>query len=99
MTNWYCDSKCKISSGGAGPWDDHELFSNIKQAHKNCPGFQKGEPKLRGKTNWGNTEIEKDATEFVNQNIDRWFHELVASLKGSEKVCLIKDKWKWVNQT
>lgn len=98
MTGYFCQP-CKLNGDYCGPWDDqHEYFSNIQQAHKNCPGFQKGEPKLRGKANWGHTEIEKEATEIVNQNIDRWFHELIGDLKGSEKVCSIKNKWKMVNQ-
>ena len=100
MVNWHCDSRCRVSRGGAGPWDNQmENFSTIKQVHRNCIGFQKGEPQLKGKENWGHTDIEKEATEFFNQNIDEWFHNLVAYYKGPDKICLIKDKWKLVSQT
>ncbi len=98
MTNWHCDYKCRISKGGAGPWGDHENFANIRNVHRNCPGFQIGEPKLKGRANWENTEIEKEATKVFNEIIYQYSHELVAYLKGPEKVCLIKDKWEWVNQ-
>lgn len=100
MVEWFCDSRCRISKGGSGPWDYKiEEFSNIRQAHKKCPGFQKGERKLKGKENWGNTEIEKQFTDYFNEHIDEWLHNLIASYKGPEKSCLIKDKWKWVSQT
>jgi len=101
MPNWYCDSDCRINAGGAGPWyeENKEFFSKVKSAHSKCPGFQIGEPKLGGKANWGITEIEKKSTQVFNQIINSWFHELIASLKGPEKICLIKDKWKWMSQT
>lgn len=100
MSNWYCDDGCIISKNGAGPWDDkHESFLNIKHAHKNCPGFQKGEPKLKGKNNWGQTECEIVATKVFNEHIDEWFRELITSLKDSNNVCLIKNKLKLVNQS
>jgi hypothetical protein len=97
---WFC-KKCTLNHGkDCGSWDEqNEYFSNIQHTHKNCPGFQTGKPHLRGKENWGYTEIEKEATKVFNENIGELFHELIVSLKGSEKVCLIKDKWKWVNQT
>ena len=44
-------------------------------------------------------EIEKLFADYFNENIDEWFHQLVSELKGPNKVCLIKDKWKWVSQT
>lgn len=95
MTSWHCDSLCKVSSGGAGPWTDDDLtfFVKIKAAHNNCIGFQSGEPKI------GNlTEIEQVFTDYFNQNIHEWFHNLNFYLKGPNKVCLIKDRWKIVNQ-
>ena len=83
MTNNYCDPNCKISKGGAGPWDDQmENFSNIKQAHRNCSGFQIGEPKLKGKENWGNTEVEHLFTDYFNDHIGKWFDNLIAFSKG-----------------
>ena len=95
MTDWHCDSRCKVSRGGAGPWDDHiEYFSNIKQAHSNCPGFQIGEPNF-GKL----SEIEQLFTDYFNQNIHQWHHTVIGEQKGPDKVCQIKDKWKWVSQT
>ena len=99
MTNWYCDSFCKISQDGAGPWDDGnlEFFSKIKSAHSKCIGFQKGEPKLTGKANWGFTEIEKEATNFLLSHWDEILSEVIAYYKH-DKVCLIKDKSMWVNQ-
>jgi len=99
MTNWYCKD-CTVTGTDCGPWDDDsDIFKNIKSFHRGHPGFQKGEPKLKGKENWGHTDIEKEATEFFNQNIDKWFHNLVAYYKGPDKICLIKDKWKLVSQT
>jgi hypothetical protein len=99
MTNWFCDERCRIVRGGAGPWDDQfKIFSNIRSAHANCPGFQEGERVLKGKANWGHTEIEKLFTDYFNEHIDEWFHNLVAYYKGPKKSCLIKDKWKWVSQ-
>jgi len=92
MVNWYCDSSCKVSRGGAGPWDDKtECFPNIKHAHKDCPSFQTGEPRLKGKSNWGHTEIEKKFTNAFNKEIDQLFHKVISSSKGSDKVCLIKN--------
>ena len=99
MTSWHCNPCSLINGDYCGPWDDqHEYFSKIKLAHRNCLGFQIGEPKIKGKANWENTEIEKEATIIFNQNIDRWLHGLIADLKGPSDVCLIKDKWKCVNQ-
>jgi len=98
MTDWYCKD-CPVTGTDCGPWDDqHETFSSIRQAHKNCLGFQKGEPKLRGRANWGYTEIEKEATDFLLSHWDEWLHILIANVKGPDKVCLIKDKWRWMNQ-
>lgn len=99
MTSWYCDLKCRISNGGAGPWSDanKEFFFNIKHAHSKCIGFQIGEQKLRGKANWGHTEIEKEYNNMSFINLSELLHNLIAHLKGPEKVCLIKDKWKWVS--
>ena len=60
-----------------GPWDDqHEGFSNVKKCHANCLGFQQGERVLKGKENWGNTEIEKEFTKFFNENISEWFDHI-----------------------
>lgn len=97
MTDWFC-KECPVTGTDCGPWDDELEFKNIHHTHKNHRGFQIGEPKLRGKANWGHTEIEKEATIVFNQNIDSWFNELIVALKSSEKVCLIKDKWKMVSQ-
>jgi hypothetical protein len=97
MTLYFCDKRCKISSGGAGEFDDQNiLFKQIKVAHKNCPGFQIGMRKLKGKSNWGHTEIEKMFTDYMIKNYDEMLHEVIASYKPG-KVCLIKDKWKWMN--
>jgi len=79
--------------GGAGSWDDKtECFSNIKHAHKDCPCFQIGEPKLKGKSNWGHTDIEKEFSKVFDENIDELFHKFVSFYKGSDKVCLINHK-------
>jgi len=98
MTSWYCDSFCKISQDGAGSWDDgdSEFFVKIKSAHSKCSGFQKGERKLKGKSNWGNTEIEKEFTDHMIKNYDEMLHRVIAHYKHG-KVCVIKDKLKWVN--
>ena len=90
MSNWHCDSRCKVSRGGAGPRDDKiEYFSNIKLAHKDCPGFQIGEPGPKGKSNWGNTDIEKEFTQFFRENIDEIYHNLISFYKQN-KSCLIR---------
>jgi hypothetical protein len=88
---WFCE-KCELNNGqDCGPWDDgFKEFKNILSIHKNHTGFQIGEPQLRGKNCWGNTEIERTFTEMFNQNIDRWFHVLVAFEKGPTKSCLLR---------
>ena len=95
MTSWHCDSFCKISQGGAGPWDDDdsEFFVKIKSAHFKCIGFQKGERKLKGKSNWENTEIEKEFTYYMIKNYDEMLYDVITSYR-LDKVCLIIDKWK-----
>jgi hypothetical protein len=96
MPNWYCDSQCKISKGGAGSWkdDNKEFFQNIKSAHSKCTGFQRGEPKLRGKENWGNTEIENACSNSYFINLTELLHHLIAHEKGPDKCCLIPKKTK-----
>jgi DUF917 family protein len=88
-----------ISSGGAGSWNDDnkEIFANIKSAHSNCTGFQRGELKLRGKENWGHTEIEKEFTNNFNQSIDKDLHEVITHYKPG-MFCMINDKGTWMNQ-
>ena len=99
MTLHYCKN-CTSTGYDCGPWnDEHEFFKSVYQTHKDHKGFQIGEPKLSGKENWEYTEIEKEATRIANQNIDRWFHELVVDLKGPDKICLINHKWKSVSQS
>ena len=99
MTNWYCDARCRISKGGAGPWSDNrkELFFNVTHAHSKCIGFQIIKPKFQGKVNWGHTDIEEQFGILLFQNFDELFHKIIASEKGTKKVCLIKDKRKLVN--
>ena len=97
MSNWYCDSKCKISNGGAGPWSDKnkEFFYRMKSAHSQCIGFQIGEPKLRGKANWGNTGVEKWYNgSLFPKKICEMLHILIANTKGPGKCCLIPKKSK-----
>ena len=49
------------------------------------------EPKEKiGRKYWGQTPIEKEFTEYFNQNIDRWHHELIAHLKGPTKCCFLR---------
>jgi len=36
--------------------------------------------------------VEQLATEFLFDHCDEWFHELIAYLKGPDKVCLLRDK-------
>jgi len=94
MTNWYCKD-CPVTGTDCGPWDDDsDFFKNIKLFHKGHSGFQIGEPNF-GKL----TEVERAFTDYFNQNIHQWYHAIIGDLKGPEKVCLIKDKWKWVSQT
>jgi len=83
MTNMYC-KECPATGNDCGPWDDtSKFFKNILHVHKNHAGFQVGEP----------TNIESEATNFLNQNLDEWFHNLVFYCKGPEKSCLMKNKW------
>jgi len=94
MTDWYCKD-CIVTGTDCGPWDDDsDIFKNIKSFHRGHPGFQIGEPNF-GKL----TEVEQAFTDYFNQNIHQWHHTVIGYLKGPEKVCLIKDKWKWVSQT
>lgn len=82
MTDWHCDSNCKISVDGAGPWDDqYEYFTKIKQAHGNCLGFRTGERRLKGRKNWGHTEIEKMFTDCLILNYDKWLDAVTAVAK------------------
>ena len=94
MTNMYC-KECPVTGTSCGPWDDNdEYFKNILFVHKNHPGFQIGEP------HFGNlTETEQFFTDYFNQNIHQWLHTVIGEQKGPDKVCQIKDKWKWVSQT
>ncbi len=101
MTLFVC-LKCPLTGTDLGEWDSTlSLFPQIYHTHKEHKGFQQGELILRGKANWGNTQIEKEFTNHFNQNIDRWLHELIADLKDSAKICLIKDKpwWEMTNWT
>ena len=43
------------------------------------------------------SEIEKEYNNMSFINLSELLHNLIAHLKGPEKVCLIKDKWKWVS--
>ena len=89
MANWHCDLNCIISIDGAGPWDDqHEYFSKIKQAHRDCSGFRIGEPKLKGRKNWGHTEIEKAFTDCLISNYNKWLDDATAVAKDSNKIHL-----------
>jgi hypothetical protein len=95
MTYVYCSNCCLVKGDYCGPWDDqHEDFSKIKLAHKNCPGFQIGEPKLKGRKNWNHTEIEKAFTDYLISNCDEWIHVVTASVKGPNKICLISQRSK-----
>lgn len=79
MTNWHCNPCIIVNGDYCGPWDDNdEYFSKIKQAHRNCIGFQIGEPKLKGRKNWGHTEIEKEFTNCFLLNWDKWLDAVTA---------------------
>ncbi len=81
MTNWYCND-CPVTGTDCGPWDDsNNIFKNIKSVHKGHQGFQIGELKLQGKQNWRHTKIEKEFSKVFDENIDEWFHNLVAFYK------------------
>lgn len=84
MTYWYCNS-CRIVNGDyCGPWDDGDkYFSNIKLAHKNCSGFQVGEPKVIGIKNWGHTEIEKAFTNCLISNWEKWLDVVTADARDA----------------
>lgn len=84
MTLWYCNN-CRLVNGDhCGPWDDeYDCFSNIKLAHKNCLGFQAGEPKLKGRKNWGHTEIEKAFTDCLISNWEKWLDAVTADARDA----------------
>lgn len=91
---------CKTCN--AGPWGEDEKGSDgklIVKLHRylghNVVEYVK--PKLRGKENWGNTEIEKMFTDSMIEHYDEMLHKVIASYKPA-KVCLIKDKWQYVYQ-
>ena len=93
MTNCHCDSNCRISRGGAGPWDDQmKNFSNIKQAHRNCSGFQIGEPKLKGKKNWDNTEIEHLFTGYFNKHVNVSFKLFICLMGLNPEKCVFRQR-------
>ena len=88
MANWFCKF-CPLTGEDCGSWDDeHEYFGKIKQVHKDHLGFQIGEPIPIDKL----TTVEQTFTNYFNDHFDEWFHSLVAELKGTNKVCLLKDK-------
>lgn len=89
MTSKYCQP-CKLVNGDyCGPWDDgDEYFSNIKLAHRNCSGFQVGEPKLKGKKNWGFTEIEKAFTYCLISNWEKWLDVVTADARDPNTIRL-----------
>jgi len=96
MTLWYCQNCILANNEYCGPWDDtNEYFHNIKLAHNGHSGFQIGEPRPI----YQRTEIEQLFTDYFHDHIDEWYHQLISELKSPDKVCLIKDKWKWVSQT
>lgn len=83
MTLWFCD-KCLFNESWCGPWDDDDKsFVNIKKIHQSHLGFQEGQPGLKIQ---------------VETSLDQMFHELVSELKGTEKSCLVKEKWKWFSR-
>lgn len=93
MTDWYCKD-CPVTGSDCGPWDDHcDIFKQIKSFHRGHVGFQIGEPDIENLS-----EVEQVFTDYFNQNIHEWFHNLNFYLKGPSKVCLIKDKWKMESQ-
>lgn len=96
MTLWYCENCSLLDCEDCGPWSDqNKFFSNIKRAHKGHIGFKIGEPKIE----YHVTEIEREFTDFFNEHIDELYRQLISQLKGPDKMCLIKEKWKWVSET
>ncbi len=95
MTSWYCN-QCKLVNGEyCGPWDDRgKYFPNIKRAHRNCSGFQIGEPKLRGRENWGRTEIEKEFTKCFLSNFDKWVDIVIANTRKLNSIRLVPQEFK-----
>jgi len=93
------ESFCKTCD--AGPWREDATGSDGKSIlglHRKLKHevVEYSERKLKGKANWGNTEIEKVFTDYMIANYDEMLHKVITSSKPA-KACLIKDKWKWVN--
>jgi len=80
----------------AGPWSEDATGSGgypIVKTHRDlgCKIVEsKDKPKLRGKKNCGNTEIENEFTNYMIKNYDRILHTVIQSYKGSKKSQLIR---------
>ena len=95
MTSCYCNPCSLVNGDYCGPWDDeHEYFSKIKLAHKNCSGFQVGEPELKGKKNWGHTKIEKAFTDCLISNWDKWLDIVTADVRNPNTIHVVSQRSK-----
>lgn len=89
MSLWYCH-QCVLTNGkDCGPWDDDSnLFPRIRQFHQGHSGWMRGVPE---------PSLQELANEWLRQHYDELFHNVVAWCKP-DKVCLLKDKWRWISQ-
>jgi hypothetical protein len=89
MTHWHCTQCPANNSENCGPWnDDSELFPRIRQFHLGHSGWKSGMPE---------PTVEDLANDWWQEHGDELLHNVVAWCKG-DKVCLLKDKWRWLSQ-
>lgn len=96
MITWFCKNCPANNLQDCGEWnDDSKLFPKIRQFHLGHTGWQQGKPEPPTRIL---TEIEQIFTDYFEDHIDEMFHNIAAWCKGDRKVCLIKEKWRWISQ-
>jgi len=80
----------------AGPWSKDAIGSGdilLMKFHRDlgCKIVEsKDRPKLRGKENWGKTDIEIQFANSMKNNFHRMLHIVIQSYKGPKKCQMIR---------
>lgn len=94
MITWFCKDCPANNFQDCGEWDEgSRLFPKIRQFHLGHSGWQKGKsepPKRRL------TEIEQIFTDYFEAHADEMFHNVAAWCMEDIKVCLLREKSKWL---